>query len=87
MTCSGSDNAGRRPRGEGTRQQVESAESEEENTAAGTAISVSRVRERFNDFVAAHEVAWELTMALLAVVYVAMHRVASRHACSGAARA
>lgn len=34
-------------------------------------MAVSGVRERFNDFVATHEVGWELTMALLAVVYVA----------------
>jgi hypothetical protein len=28
------------------------------------------VRRRFNDFVARHEVAWELTMAALAVAFV-----------------
>src|SRR6478752_1119833 len=30
------------------------------------------MRDRFNGFVERHEVAWELTMALLAVVYVAV---------------
>lgn len=29
-------------------------------------------RERYNDFIRRHEIAWELTMAALAVVFVAV---------------
>ena len=38
--------------------------------ATGSASGTARVRDWYNAFVARHEVAWELTMAVLAVVYV-----------------